>query len=377
MKRPSRFRLLPFLLACAAPLPALAVPMPVRPEADASVLTPALTSSTQIIESALALPDGRLLLLAPRWLGNPAPQLSVVRPGDTTAAPWPDATWNTVDDSAPDSHFVAVTGMTLAADGSVWLVDSGVPDRGNPGTAPARLIHIDPATGQMLKIIPVTSTALRPGSITGGIAVHDKTAYVPDSGAAGLLVTDLETGDTRRFLDHVEALEARRPVQTPEGPLPARDGRPMAIDANLIAVSPDGRQIYLQAYAGPLYRIETSLLGDPETTRTALQESATLWYKTHALGGLTIGPDGTLYWSDVTTGSIDSYTPGRIPHHLITDPRLRWPGGIALAGDTLYVPAAQLNQAARFHNGQSQVQWPVTVYRFKVPSDATSDVLRK
>ncbi|BCK75809.1 gluconolactonase [Acetobacter aceti NRIC 0242] len=369
---------LPLALATFSPS-ALAVPMPEKPEATAADLTPAVTSSSQIWESVIALPDGRLVLEAPRWLGNPNPQLSIATVGGMPA-PYPDADWNATEGD-PAKRFVALTSMTRAADGTLWLVDSGVPDREAKPEAPAKLIQIDPATGQVKRSFPVSADALRDGSILAGIAVHEQTAYVADSGVPGILVIDLESGVARRFLDHVEGLTAKRPIVTPSGEVKARDGRPLAIDATLVAISPDGQWLYVQSYCGPLYRIATRLFDDPDSTNTALQESATLWYKTRALGGLTVGPDGTLYWSDVTTGSIDSYTPGRIPHHLITDPRLKWPGGLSLSttpsGNTLFVPAAQLDQAARFQNGQTTVQWPVTVYSFHVPEDATSDVLRK
>ncbi|NHN86109.1 gluconolactonase [Acetobacter musti] len=377
MKR--RLVLILFFLAVAvaAVLPGLAVHMPHKPEATAADLTPALTSASQIIDAVIVLPDGRLVLEAPRWLENSPPQLSIARPGASSEiTPYPDQNWNAPDGQV-SQHFVAITGMTLTSDGKLWVVDSGVPDREKPPVAPARLISIDTTTNQVNKILPIPASALRRGSILGGIAVHAQTAYVPDSGVAGLLAIDLQTGETRRALDRVQALTAGRPIEAAAGIVKAPDGKPLAIDASLIAVSPDGKWLYVQPYCGPLFHIATSLFSDPGSTSTALQESATRWYKTHSLGGLTVGPDGTLYWADVTTGSIDSYTEGRIPHHLITDPRLRWPGGLSLSGGFLYVPASQLDQAARFHNGHSMVRWPVTIYKFRVPEDATSNVLHK
>ncbi|NHO19477.1 gluconolactonase [Acetobacter oeni] len=377
MKRQLILLLFLVSMAAAAVLPGLAVHMPHKPEASAADLTPVLTSTSQIIDAVIALPDGRLVLEAPSWVGNPSPQLSVGKPGASSPpTPYPDAEWN--DNNGDISHhFVSITGITLTKDGKLWVADSGVPDREKPPTAPARLICIDTATSQVTRIIPVPPAELHPGSILGGIAVHDQTAYVTDSGVAGLLAVDLQTGETRRALDRVSALTAGRPINAAAGIVRAPNGHPLAIDASLIAVSPDGKWLYVQPYCGPLFHVATSLFSDPGTTNAALQESATRWYKTNALGGLTVGPDGTLYWADVTTGSIDSYTEGRIPHHLITDTRLHWPGGLSLSGQTLYIPASQLDQAARFHNGHSAVRWPVTIYRLKVPEDATSNVLHK
>lgn len=363
-------------VAALAPTDLHAVPMPTTPEASAADLTPIFTSSTQLWDAVVALPDGRVALQAPRWLGGNGPQLSIARESEAPAA-YPNALWNAVDGPV-EEHFVALTGITLAPDGHLWAVDSGVPDREKPPTAGARLIDIDTRSDSVTRVLSIDPAVLRPGSILGGIAIHGRTAYVLDSGVAGLLVIDLGSGVAQRFMDHHPALTAGRPIQAKDGVVAAPDGRPIAIDASLIAISPDGKWLYVQAYCGPLYRVNTALLDDPASTGAAFQEAATLWYKTGALGGLAVGRDGTLYWSDTGTGSVDSYTAGRIPHHLITDPRLTWPGGLALAPDgRLLVPAAQLDRAARFHQGHSTIVWPETVYALRTPADATSDILRK
>ncbi|MBO1361653.1 gluconolactonase [Acetobacter sacchari] len=363
-------------VAILLPTDVHAVPMPIAPEAAAADLTPIFTSSSQLWDVVVALPDGRVALQAPRWLGGNGPQLSIARENEMPAA-YPNAAWNAADGPV-DEHFVALAGITLAPDGQLWAVDSGVPDREKPPTADARLVEIDTHSDSVTRVLSIDPAALRPGSVLGGIAIHGRTAYVLDSGVAGLLVIDLGSGVAQRFMDHHPALTAGRPIQARDGVVAAPDGRPIAIDANLIAVSPDGKWLYVQAYCGPLYRVNTAFLDDPASTGAAFQEAATLWYKTGALGGLAVGHDGTLYWSDVATGSVDSYTPGRIPHHLITDPRLTWPGGLALAPDgRLIIPAAQLDRAPRFHQGHSAVVWPETVYALHTPADATSDVLRK
>ncbi|WP_415432824.1 L-dopachrome tautomerase-related protein [Acetobacter indonesiensis] len=346
---------------------AWAVHMPKVPELSASALEPFTQSDKQVWDAVVMLPDGRAVLEAPIWVGNTGPQLSV-RQTDGSFAPYPDAAWN-AEQSDPSQRIVSTAGMTLLADGTLWVLDSGVPNHKADAVAPAKLIQIDTKQNKVVRVVPIEASALHKESIVSGVAVHGNTAYVADSGVAGVLVIDLPSASARRFLDRHPAISATRPITTPTGPVTTADGHLLAIDSSMIAVSPDGKWIVLQPPGGYLSRVETTIFTDPDVTPAAMEESVTQWYKTPSLGGMTMGPDGTLYWSDISTGSILSYTIGRIPRRLITDPRLKWPATPGLdASGHLYVPAAQLNHTAAFQNGKASVEWPVTVYKLTLPT---------
>ncbi|MBO1325886.1 gluconolactonase [Acetobacter sp. TBRC 12305] len=345
---------------------AWALHMPKVAELGPSALTPFMQSDKQVWDAILPLPDGRMLFEAPAWVGNTGPQLYARAP-DGTLAPWPDAAWNATQGDAA-TRIVSAGGLVRAASGSVWVLDNGVPDHAKPPVAPPKLLEIDPAQNKVLRSIPIEASALRPGSILSGVAVHDKTAYVADSGVGAVIVVDLAAGMSRRFLDHHPALVATRPIVTPAGPLHDASGRLAALDASMIAVSPDGSWIVVQPPSGYLSRIATSLFFDPDVTPAAFEEGVTQWFKTPTLGGMAIDSDGTLYWADVTTGSILSYTTGRIPRRLITDPRLTWPTtpGLDEHGH-LFVSASQIDHTTAFGGAQS-VTWPVTVYEMTLPT---------
>lgn len=354
-----------------------AVPMPAHPILQPDSLKVVARTETQIWTQVGVTRSGDLLILAPRWPGNTGPQLLLQQQGGNNPVPFPDAGWNAIDGD-PDKHFVSLTGLTVLPDGTIWILDNGAPQRDHAAIAAARLIRIDPDSHAVTKIIPITADAMHPDSFLAGISIHGSKAYILDSGVAGLLLTDLETGNTRRFLDHNAALTAQRPINGPDGMLHAANGNLQAIDASLITISPDGRWIYFQPYCGPLYRLETQILTDPATTVTALDESPTLWYKTGSMGGLTAGSDGTLYWTDVTTGSIESYTQGRVPHRIITDPNMHWPGGLATDNHgKLFIPVSQLDRAPWFTHGPSRVVPPVTIRSLDIPDRAISDVVEK
>lgn len=347
--------------------PAFALHMPKVPELSASALTPAIQSDKQVWDAIVPLPDGRFIFEAPVWVGNTPPQLSV-RAQDGTFSPYPSESWNALNGDA-SQRIVSAAGMFLREDGALWVLDSGVPDHKASAIAPAKLIQIDTKQNKVVRTVLIDSAALHKESILSGVAVHDDTAYVADSGVAGILVIDLKNGTTRRFLDRHPSLMATRPIVTPSGPVKTAEGHLLAIDASMIAVSPDGKWIVVQPPGGYLSRVETSIFTDPDVTAAAFEESVTQWFKTPSLGGMTIAPDGTLYWSDITTGSILSYTVGRVPRRLITDPRLQWPAtpGLDNAGH-LYVPAAQLDHTAAFTHAAPTVSWPVTVYKLTLPA---------
>lgn len=355
-------------LALALPAtPALALHMPKVAELSGSALTPAITSDKQVWDAVVPLPDGRFVLQAPIWVGNTGPQLSV-RAADGTLTPYPDAAWNAPEGES-SQRIVSAAGLTLLADGTLWVLDSGVPDHKAAPAAPPKLVQIDTRQNKVVRTVALEAGALHKESILSGVAVQGGTAYVADSGIGGVLVIDLATGSTRRFLDRHPALVATRPITTPQGPVHSTNGNLLAIDTSMIAVSPDGKWIVLQPPGGYLSRIETSIFTDPDVTPAALEESVTQWFKTPSLGGMTIGPDGTLYWSDISTGSILSYTTGRVPRRLITDDRLKWPAtpGLDTTGH-LYVPAAQLDHTAAFTGGKPSVVWPVTIYKLDLPT---------
>ncbi len=368
LRRRATFGLLATVLALplGAP-PSWALHMPKVAELPASALQPFMQSNSQIWDAILPLPDGRMLLEAPAWVGNTGPQL-FVRNTNGQLEPWPNAAWNATEGDV-NTRFVALGGLTRTADGHIWVLDSGVPNRKQPPVAAPKLIEIDPTEGTVLRVVPVEASALRQGSILSGIAVHGNTAYVPDSGVAGLLVIDTASAKAQRFLDHHPDLIASRPIVTPNGPVRDNTGRYAAVDASMIAVSPDGSWLVLQAPGQYLSRVSTSIFTDPDITPAAFEESVTQWFKTPSLGGMTIDNDGTLYWSDITTSSILSYTTGRVPRRLITDPRLQWPTTPGLDGHGhLFVSASQIDHSTAFGAPAASITWPITIYELTLPT---------
>ncbi|WP_342628964.1 L-dopachrome tautomerase-related protein [Nguyenibacter vanlangensis] len=358
---------LTLLLSCGAPAAWAAKPAP--PLDPSAPLVPVAQSDGRVWNAVVVLPDGRMVLDYPAWAGGTGPSLTV-RDADGTQRPYPDAGWHDATRD-PARRFISVEGLHLTGDGALWVVDSGIGADGRAVPGGAKLARIDTTDGTVTRIVPIDPAVLRPGSHPAGVRIARGHGFVGDSGVAGLIVIDLGDGPghggQRRLLDHHPSLTAQRPIMTGGRVLRGANGHVAAVNVNHLEVSPDGQWLYYQPLCGPLYRIGTDLLTDTSVTGVELDDGATLWYNTPPLGGMTVDRDGTLYFDDVSTGSIFRFTAGRIYQRIVVDPRLRWPAEpYVTPGGQLYVPVAQLDRTPRFDGGRAEVRWPLDLYRVDV-----------
>ena len=344
---------------------------------------------TAVWNGVVVAPDGRTFVVLPR-LANPAgPSLAQIG-SDGGLIPYPDAAWNnpaagaggkppdlpgkTAEPPAgPGPVFIGLNAIHLAPDGALWAVDTGSPGFGKLMVeGGARLIRIDLASNQVTRVLTLPADVLRPRSTIDDIRFNGDHAYVTDAGVPGLIVLDMKTGSVRRVLDHDPALTAQRPITVDGEVLKGPDNKPAMIHADQLEVSPDGRTLYVQPLCGPMSRIDTALLDDPQVPAKTLSAAIGFWYDTPALGGTAIARDGTLYLNDVETDSILSLSPGRTLRLVVHDPRLHWADAPFLSPDgTLTVPVPQLDRAAPFHHGHGQVQFPVLLFSLK-PAELTA-----
>ena len=365
-----RLRPAGLLLACGASLlampPAAHAAKPAPPLNPPAALEEVASSSTSAWDRVVVLPDGRLLVELPRWAGNSGPGLAVLD-ASGNPQPYPDATWN--DPAAPaSSRFVAPADMQLQPDGTLWVLDSGQPDpAGRPLEGGPKIVKLDTKSQRVLQTWPLNPDMLRAGSYAATMRVARGHAFVGDGGVPAMIVVQLDTNIQRRLMEHTPALTAHQPI-TVEGKVATNPaGHTAIVNISQMDVSADGQWLYFEPLCGPVYKLDTDLLVDPDVTPIELEEGPTLWYKTPPLGGITVGPDGTLYFNDVSTGSIFRLMPDRVYQKIVTDPRLHWPAGsFATKDGQLYVPAAQLDRTAPLNGGTNAIQWPVHIYRINI-----------
>ncbi len=320
----------------------------------------------QIWNGVVVAPDRRVFVVSPRIDGNSGASLSTINSQGGLVA-YPDAAWNgwnIADAKADPAHaFVGLNAIHLAPDNSLWVVDTGIPGFGKaPVPGATRLLRIDLASNLVTRSYVLPPEVLRPKSMIDDVRFNHGQAYTTDAGAPGLIVLDVARGSARRLLDRDPSTTAQRPIVVDGEVLKGSDNKPVMIHADQLEVTPDGKYLYYQPLPGPMYRIRTALLDDAKASPQAVSAGVEFWYDTPALGGTAIGADGTLYLNDIENDSVLSLTPDRVLTTIIRDARLHWADAPFLHDGTLTLPVSQLDRAAAFHHGKSQVRFPVELF---------------
>jgi len=202
------------------------------------------------------------------------------------------------------------------------------------------------------------------------------TAFITDSGAGGIVVVDLASGDSWRHLDHhPSVLPAPGLVQQSEGaPLMMKKptGEVMSPDlrSDGIALSPDGKTLYYTAVASrDVYAIDTDLLADrdPAHEGKVIDGVRKVASKPSGNDGILCDARGRIYTTDFEDGAIRRVDPASGNVELVVqDGRLLWPDTLALHGDELFITSNQLARQPNFHGGEDQRQPPYALLRLRV-----------
>ena len=198
-------------------------------------------------------------------------------------------------------------------------------------------------------------------SISAG---RDGIAYITDSspkGSNGLIVVDLDTGESRRRLhEHpstrpdpqfLPIVEGQALLNRPPGGKPAH----LPVGSDGIALSHDGRYLYWCALASRrLYRIRTEILIDDKAADEEIAKAVEdLGDRGFASDGLEADAQGRLYLSNYEDNAILRRDAAGNFETLVHDPRVLWPDTLSLAHDGhLYFIANQLHRQPNFHQGE-------------------------
>ena len=307
--------------------------------------------------------DGRVFVLFPHNEGSAGTRIGEMKNG--RAAPYPNQAWNSWQPGYDARQkFVRANSLRFGPDGYLWVVDTGTP---KSGAAPVpngpKLLAFDIKTNQLVRTIALDKY-VTPKSFVDDVRFHGHTVYVTDAGAPALIVLDKQTGRGRRVLENDTSTTARRPMYGEGKQLVKPNGQNVALHADQMEVSPDGRYYYWQSAAGPMYRLETRLLDDPKVSSAELAKQVAYFYDSPTTGGTAIDAAGNIYLNDVNHQRLLRISPGGQATTLLQDDRLIW--GDAMWIDNrgnLWIPAAQINRTAGFNQGVSTVQFPVHMYK--------------
>lgn len=338
-------------------------------------LAPVLAAD-RVWNSVTTTDDGRVFVSFPA-ADRPGIQLAEAMPGDRFV-PYPNAAWNgplnEPQNESPDdgqysaAEFVRVNAVRIGPDARLWVVDAGAPGIGQPAVpGGARLIVIDLEADEIVQIYDL-GPATHERSYVDDVRFNGDIAYLTDAGVPGLIVLDLVTGQPRRVLDGHPSTVDRRAMRADGRVLRGRDGSELRIHADQLEVSPDGRYLYFQPASGPLARIETRWLDDPSVPPDVLGDRVEPWLDTPTTGGTAMDAAGTIYLNDVERRRILTISPEGQVNTLIADPRLVWADAMWIDCEGyLWIPAAQLNRTPELAGGKQSVDYPVWIYKLRIP----------
>lgn len=326
--------------------------------------------ATRVWNGVTTTREGRVFVCYPSADG-PGVQAEEILP-DGNRRPYPDQEWNgwRPGQGQDLAHgFVCVNALRVGPDGkSLWIVDAGATGPGKPAVpGGGRIVQVDLPTDRVVRVYQLDQ-ALREKSYVDDLRFHGELAYITDVGAPGLIVLNLRTGQARRLLDGDPSTTARRPMYADGQVQYDTDGKERISHADQLEISPDGKFLYYQPCPGPMSRIETRWLDDPNIPPAELARRVeNPWWDAPTSGGTAIDADGNLYVSDPNRRQILKVTPTKEVSTLIADPRLIWSDAMWIddAG-FLWIPATQQNLTPGFTGGKQLVRYPVWIYKMQI-----------
>lgn len=286
------------------------------------------------------LADRSVILLREQSAGDDTPFLARLAPGASETVPLlPD--WSGIDTGERGATGFAPTALSTDDRGGLWLIDQAI------GAFPPRLIHLEPLSGKVLAEFPLPSEGVTKTSRFTSLVVHGQTAYLADEGGVSLTVFDLGKRQAMRFFAGYPTSRGHAPLVIDHKVISGPGGHPLTRDIAFLALEANGKWLYELTPTGPIFRLSTDLLTDPEVTPSEMMEGVTQWRGTPTLGGVTIDDKATLYLTDIENGRVLSFDAQRLPHILLSSPQLiqaglpGWakPQGADDASGQLYIPA--------------------------------------
>lgn len=335
------------------------------------------------LPTSFALGDGgRVYLAFPRWSTPVSFTVGVLEDGKLE--PFPNAEVNQFNREQPQQtdpakHFVSVQAVVADDADRLWVLDTGNLNMERTIPGGTKLLAYDMKSRKLVKSIDL-KPVLKPNTyindarfdLTKG---QEGVGYITDSGAGGLIVFDIATGEAWRKLDgHPSAMAEKGVTLNVEGePMKKRPAggqeQPVEIHADGIALSPDGATLYWTPLTGrSIYAAPTSLLLDREASDESLgAEVRKVAEKPSANDGIVCDAKGRIYTTDFEDNAIRRVDPQTgVSELLVQDERLLWPDGIMVRDGAVYVTSNQLNRQPSYHGGKNLLQEPFVLFKYPV-----------
>lgn len=291
---------------------------------------------------------GRMFVNFPRWRdGVPFSVAEVLKDG--SHKPYPNAEmndWENGKEISPEK-FVCVQSV-VAYKGKLYVLDTKNPSMKQILDVPTIYVY-DLSTNELSKTYKMADST-KQSSYTNDLRVDDKAGkiYLTDSGAPGLIVVDIESGENYRVLDG-------HPFTTSEVNHINAGGKGYdgTIHSDGIALDRKNDMLYFHALTGyTLYGIPTAQL-----VSRNIDEDKIFRMKTPAPDGMIIDEKGNLYMGDLEKSAVVYLTPDRKEiRTLVQGGNISWPDTFTIYKNELYFTNSRIHEAV---GDISEMQFPV------------------
>lgn len=316
--------------------------------------------------------QGRFFVNFPRWAGNPRYSVAELMQ-DGSLRPYPDAAWNRWEGKdATDSakHFVCVQSVYVDDKDFLWILDPASPGFQGVVQGGAKLLKVDLSSNRVVQVITFDETVALRNSYLNDVRIDEwsDVAYITDSGTGAIVVTDLQTGLSRRLLaDHPSTKAEPGVVPVIDGKeLRDENGKVPQIHADGIALDPQKKFLYYHALtARTLYRIETRYLKDVTLSPAEVGSHVERLADTGPVDGMEMDHRFNLFLTSLEENAVKRY---RVYDGsqlmMVRDDLIQWPDSMCVGPDDyLYFTASQINRMPRFNKGVDKRIPPYKVFK--------------
>ncbi len=284
---------------------------------------------------------GRLFANFPRWREGVIN--SVVEVVNGEAKSYPDESWNNWEIGKPlkDSVFVAVQSV-VACKNKLYVLDTRNPLFQGVQGAP-RIFVFDLSTNKPDRIYVFNQEGYHKDSYINDIRIDESTnrAYFTDSGHAGLVVLDLESGIAKRVLDnHPSTLAETNELIIGETIWKN------TVHSDGIALDTTNNLLYYHSLTGyTLYAVPTKVLSFG--TDEEVQKSILNIQKTPAPDGMIFDRKGNLYLADLEKNTIVARDSEGNLITIAEGEKVRWADTFSIYNNELYYTNSRIHEAGK------------------------------
>jgi sugar lactone lactonase YvrE len=313
-------------------------------------------------------PGGQMLVNYPRW--SNIYRYAVVEAGDSAARPYPNDTMNRWRAGQTGANkWVCVQAVYFDDSATLWVVDPAAPFMKKIQGGGAKLVRLNRQTGQVERTYSFTGIVPDTAYVNDvRVDVKKQYAYLSESKGGGIIVVNLKDGGMRRMLSTHPSVKSDTTFKfIIDSQELKKDGKPVKINSDGIALSPDGSWLYYKPLTDDkLYRVRTEFLHDWDMKEADLGKRVEDLGKFATTDGMIFDKDGNLYIGDLQRYRIIKITPDLRMITLVEDPRLIWPDSYSIADGYLYISCSQIQKQPDYNAGVNKRTSPYTVFRVKL-----------